>query len=257
MLYQFKSYIKFLWHSTNQHGVHSPFVYDLVTQCFYDKKWYEIYAVLSRYRKQLLKSKKVIEVTDFGQGSRVFSSHKRKVSSIAKIAGITPKRQELLFRLAAYFQSESILELGTSLGLGTIALSKGHKDAEITTVEGCPETAKEAQRMLDKFHASNVHLAIQSFDEFFKENPVKDYDLVYLDGNHHKEMTLSYFHSLLNHNHNDSIFIFDDIHWSKEMNEAWMEITRHPRVTVSIDTFFWGFVFFRTEQPKQHFTIRM
>uniref|UniRef100_UPI00404B6DEF hypothetical protein n=1 Tax=Flavobacterium sp. TaxID=239 RepID=UPI00404B6DEF len=34
------SYLKFLLKSTNQHGVHSPFVFDLVTKCLYqyDKK---------------------------------------------------------------------------------------------------------------------------------------------------------------------------------------------------------------------------
>ncbi len=30
-----KSYIKFILHSKNEHGVHSPFVFDLVTKCFY------------------------------------------------------------------------------------------------------------------------------------------------------------------------------------------------------------------------------
>ena len=39
--------------------------------------------------------------------------------------------------------------------------------------------------------------------------------------------------------------------------EAWEEIKKHPKVTITIDTFFWGFVFFRTEtKHKEHFTIR-
>lgn len=37
MLFQIKSYLKFLWNSKNEHGVHSPFVFYLVTKCFYDK----------------------------------------------------------------------------------------------------------------------------------------------------------------------------------------------------------------------------
>lgn len=257
MLYQIKAYIKFLARSTNQHGVHSPFVYDLVTRCFNDSKWYETYASLAAYRNQLSKSKKVIEVTDFGEGSRVFSSNKRKVASIAKIAGIAPKRQELLYRIVTYLQPGSVLELGTSLGLSTIAMVKGNSDAKITTVEGCPETAKEALRMLQEHNAANVNLVVQSFEDFFKENTSTNYDLVYLDGNHNKAKTLSYFRFLLNHANNDSLFIFDDIHWSPDMTAAWKEIAAHPKVTVSIDTFYWGLVFFRKEQPKQHFTIRV
>ena len=62
---------------------------------------------------------------------------------------------------------------------------------------------------------------------------------------------------LLPKTHNDSIFIFDDINWSKGMQEAWNKIKAHPQVSVSIDTFFWGMVFFRKEQVKEHFKIRV
>ncbi len=54
-----------------------------------------------------------------------------------------------------------------------------------------------------------------------------------------------------------SVFIFDDIYWSKPMSEAWAIIINHPKVTVSIDTFYWGIVFFRKEQVKEHFTVRV
>ena len=84
-----------------------------------------------------------------------------------------------------------------------------------------------------------------------------EFDLIFIDGNHQKEATLSCFENLLPKAHNDTIFIFDDINWSKDMTEAWEAIKKHPKVTVSIDTFFWGFVFLRTEQAKEHFTIRL
>ncbi|MEJ7676870.1 MAG: hypothetical protein WKG06_03130 [Segetibacter sp.] len=54
-----------------------------------------------------------------------------------------------------------------------------------------------------------------------------------------------------------SVFIFDDIHWSKEMEEAWKYIQQHSAVTLTIDLFFIGIVFFRREQKvPQHFVIR-
>ena len=110
-----KSYLKFLWNSKNEHGVHSPFVFDLVTKCFYDKKSKPEYLVLKNYRTSLLENKETIEVNDFGAGSRVFKSNKRQVSKIASTAGISPKRAELLYRIVNYFQPESVLEIGTSL----------------------------------------------------------------------------------------------------------------------------------------------
>ena len=56
---------------------------------------------------------------------------------------------------------------------------------------------------------------------------------------------------------NDSVWIFDDIHWSVAIEEAWEIIKQHPKVKVTIDTFQWGLVFFRSEQAKEHFTIRV
>ena len=148
MFYILKSYLKFILNSTNQHGVHSPFVFDLVTKCFYDKTKYPEYSILKEYRKSLLANKKSIEVTDFGAGSKVFKSNTRVISQIAKNAGISQKRAELLFRITNYFQPKNILEIGTSLGLATIALSLGNKNSKIITLEGCPNTLNQCQLQL-------------------------------------------------------------------------------------------------------------
>lgn len=256
MWYLLVSYLKYLSRSTNQHGVHSPFVYQLVTQCFYDKKKHSQYNTLRQHRNALLTNKESIQVTDFGAGSRVFSGDLRKISKIAKNAGISFKRQQLLFRMVNYLQPKTILELGTSVGLGTMSLALGNQNTKIQTVEGCPNTANVAKANFEKFSIENIQLNVKTFDSFFEEN-TKAFDMVYIDGNHNKEHTLNYFNQLLDHVHNDTVLIFDDIYWSKGMTEAWNSIRHHKKVTVSIDTFQWGIVFFRKEQPKQHFVIRL
>ena len=298
MFHLIKAYFRFLLRSTNQHGVHSPFVYGLVTRCFYDRKKYPSYGILKDYRRSLLKDRRVISVTDFGAGSRVFKSSERTVSEIAKNAGISPKRARLLNRLVRYLQVEKALELGTSLGLGTAAIAAGNK-VQVNSIEGCPETAQIAAEKSREFNLNNIHLKVGKFEEVLEDrenskfphtgasaaspnseenaklttdnsepttgNPqptnykqqTPDYDLIYIDGNHQKEATLRYFKQLLLRVHNDSVMIFDDIHWSKEMEEAWEEIKQHESVKVTIDTFQWGLVFFRREQEKEHFVIRL
>lgn len=262
MVFQIKSYLQFLWHSKNEHAVHSPFVFNLITKCFYDKKSKPEYSILKEYRKALLTNKNSIEVTDFGAGSKVFKSNTREISKIAKTAGISPKRAELLFRIVHYFQPSSILEIGTSLGLATSALSLGSRSvgtkAKITTLEGCPETAKIAQNQFRQFGLTNINSVVTEFNSYlsdFKLSPF-DFHLIYFDGNHSKKATVDYFELLLPSITNDSVWIFDDIHWSPEMEEAWEIIKNHPKVKVTIDTFQWGLVFFRREQEKQHFVIR-
>lgn len=256
-MYQIIQYIKFLLASTNQHGVHSPFVYLLITECFYNKKTQQSYKALHKYREALYSTKKTITVSDFGAGSRVFKSNKREVSKIAKTAGITTKRAQLLNRLVPYLEIKNSLELGTSLGLATAALSTNNPHTKITTIEGCPETAAVAQAQFNTFKLNNIQLIVDHFTEALPKVTSEKFDLIYMDGNHQKEATLNYFETLLPTTHNNSLIIFDDIHWSEAMTEAWEVIKQHPKVTVTIDTFYWGFVFFRKEQVKEHFTIRL
>jgi predicted O-methyltransferase YrrM len=259
MFFQIKSYLQFIWFSKNEHAVHSPFVFNLLTKCFYDKKFKSEYVILKKYRNELLQNKNTISVTDFGAGSKVFKSNRRQISQIAKTAGISPKRAELLFRIANYFQPDTILEIGTSLGLATSALALGNSNASITTLEGCPETAALAQLQLQKFDCNNVESSVTEFNNFLQncQHKTAKYQMIYFDGNHSKKATLEYFELLLPTITNETVWIFDDIHWSPEMEEAWKMIKNHPKVIVTIDTFQWGLVFFRQEQPKQHFVIRI
>ena len=262
MLFQIESYLKFLWKSKNEHAVHSPFVFNLLTKCFYDRKPKPEYAILKKYRKTLLENKNFIEVTDFGAGSKVFKSNKRQICKIAQTAGISPKRAELLFRVTNYFQPKNILEIGTSLGLATSALALGNTNAKVVTLEGCPQTANQCQLQLKNFNFNNVDSVITEFQSYLEDiklrlkTETEEFDLIYFDGNHSKKATLAYFELLLPTINNDSVWIFDDIHWSEEMEEAWEIIKKHPKVKVTIDTFQWGFVFFRREQEKEHFIIR-
>ena len=259
MKHIFKSYLKFFWQSKNEHGVHSPFVFDLVTKCFHDKTIYPEYEILKNYRNSLLENKNTIEVTDFGAGSRVFKSNTREVYKITKTAGITSKNAELLFRIVRYFKPQNVLEIGTSLGLATSALSLGNVKSKITTLEGCPNTLHVAQKQFEEFGFKNITSINTEFSCYLKNYQLSiiNYQLIYFDGNHSKEATLEYFELLLPTINNETVWIFDDIHWSPAMEVAWEVIKNHPKVTVTIDTFQWGFVFFRTQQLKEHFVIRV
>ncbi|TGV04403.1 O-methyltransferase [Flavivirga rizhaonensis] len=256
-MYQIIQYIKFLVKSTNQHGVHSPFVFNLVTKCFYDKTNYDAYKHILNYIKDLLKNRTSITVSDLGAGSQVMKQKERSISSMAKNAGSTNKRAKLLYRLVNYFNPKTILELGTSLGISTHVMSLADQETKITTIEGCPNISEFSKANFKKSNLSNIDIKTGDFNNVINQLLPNNYDLVFFDGNHQKEATLEYFETLLQTTNNGSIFIFDDIYWSKGMTEAWESIKQHPKVTVTIDTFFWGFVFFRKEQVKEHFVIRV
>ena len=110
----------------------------------------------------------------------------------------------------------------------------------------------------EKLKRKNIQLLKGEFDHTIPQalDQLKQVDLVYFDGNHRKGPTLSYFEKCLARSNEQSIFIFDDIHWSREMNEAWKIIQAHPSVTSSIDLFQLGIVFFRPRLNVEHFVIK-
>lgn len=259
MLFQFLTFLKYFWKSGNAHSVHSPFVFLLYTKGFKSTPPAnkERLQRINQYKNSLYGDKRVIEVTDFGAGSRVFNSNTREISKIAKTAGISAKNGQHLMNLIHYLKPNSILEIGTSLGISTAYMALAAPQSPIVTLEGCKETACIAQKQFKDYKLDNIDLVVGNFEDTLpKVLAEKHFDLVFFDGNHQKKPTLQYFDSCLNCATEKSVFIFDDIHWNSEMEDAWNLIKKNPKVTVSIDTFQWGLVFFRSEQAKQDFTLR-
>ncbi len=240
------------------HGIHSPFVFDLLTNIIKDTTPFYAFDDIDKLRDKLLSSDKKILIKDYGAGSKYNTSNIRKVKDIVRHSAINKKYGELLFRLVNYFKPQTLLELGTSLGLGSLYLAMPDSKSILYTIEGCEETAKIARQNFKNSGIDNIKLSTGNFDNKLPEvlKKIKKLDFVFFDGNHKKQPTLSYFRQCLSHITPDTVFIFDDIHWSKEMDEAWNEIKEHKKVTVTIDLFFLGLVFFRQEIAKQNFVIK-
>lgn len=241
------------------HGMHSPFVFDFIIKVLNDRTIYPEYERLEALRNQLLNDNTVLEVEDFGAGSSVSKTNKRTISSIAKNAAKPKKFGQLLFRMAKYYQPATILELGTSLGITTSYLSLAKPNARLITMEGSKEIADAAERNLRNLEIRNTEIKEGNFDDTLSSvvRGLSSVDFVFIDGNHRKEPTERYFQHLLSKINNDSILVFDDIHWSSEMEAAWETIKDHEAVRCTIDLFFIGIVLFRKEfKEKQHFVIR-
>jgi predicted O-methyltransferase YrrM len=247
------------------HGVHSPFVYDLVRKVFCDRSVDPEWGAIEGLRRRLLKNEGVLEGEDLGAGSVLDASQvrgtprARKVADIARHAAKPARLGRLLFRLARYYRPAVVMELGTSLGLSTAYLAAGALGGRVWTIEGSAAVAERAVGHLAELGLEGVEVVTGNFDVVLapllgRTGPV---DLAFVDGNHRCEPTLRYFDILMRHSGVSSMLIFDDIHWSAEMERAWAEIKADPRVMMTIDLFFLGLVVRRDEfKVKQDFTIR-
>ena len=248
-------YLHYILNAKNEHGIHSPFVFDLYTNIIKDKNPFYMFGPIESLRAKMYISNDEIAVEDMGTGK----SGKRKISSIAKSSLKAPKYGQLLFRLLNHFECKNVLELGTSLGITTCYLATFSKAANVITLEGCKNISDIAKSNFQKLNLNNIELITGSFDNTL--NPalekLESVDFVFIDGNHKYQPTLDYFNLCLEYIHESSILVFDDIHWSNEMEAAWAVIKKHQRVTCTIDLFEVGIVFFKKELKKSSFSLFM
>jgi predicted O-methyltransferase YrrM len=254
-----KKYLHYYLTASNGkgHGVHSPFVFDFIKNVLNDKKKYESYNAIEALRKDLKKDDTTIDVRDFGAGSLSVPSRQKKVRDIARAFLKPQKYAQLLFRIAQYYKPATAIELGTSLGITTAYLAAA--SPKVYTMEGSAEVAAIAGNNFNILGYNNTEIIEGNFDITLPLllSKLQKVHLAFIDGNHRKIPTLNYFDQLLNHSTESTILIFDDIHWSADMEAAWEEIKSHPEVTLTIDLFFIGLVFFKKDfRSKQHFTIR-
>ena len=283
-------FTRFYFRAKTQYNVHSPFVFDFVQNVLEDDRTFYVFKETDILRGELLASKDVIEVEDFGAGSVVDGLKKtRKVSSIAGSA-LSPAFQcEWFFRICELYKPLTVIELGTSLGVSTLHLAEGSpRAAKIFTLEGSAEIARLARRNFDwfydtfrktglkhndpdvlrfdryaqnfstEFEKNKINIVVGRFENTLPEvlNSIKTLDLAFIDGNHRRVPTLEYFEQCLEKTDENTVLIFDDVHWSEDMETAWETIKAHPRVRLSIDLFWCGIVFFRNENhEKEHFDL--
>jgi predicted O-methyltransferase YrrM len=257
--HQIISYVKYLLQAKGPHGTHSPFIFSFINEVLKDKRQFYAFEEIENLRSELLQNNTTIEIEDFGAGSLHNKNNTRRISEIAKNAGRSKKHGELLFRIANYFELNNVLELGTSLGLGTSYLAKAREKSQIITIEGCPAIREQAVKNFEQIGLTNINAYLGNFDDILQNvlSSHPKFDLIFIDGNHRKIPTLKYFEILKQSIHQNSLIIFDDIHWSAEMTEAWNKIKKDHKVKVSIDLFQFGLVFFMKEvKEKQDFILR-
>lgn len=251
-------FFRYLLKSGNRHSLHSPFVYDFYEEVIRSKDLpFDSKEIELRFN-HLKADKRVIEVKDLGAGSKFGNGKTKKVGQISRASSKSGKWAAVLARIVLKYNYRTVIELGTSVGFTTTYLSRSVSYGKVYTFEGCPETLKVAKENFKLLNCDNVVPILGDIDQTLKTvlQQVDRVDLVFFDANHQYDATMKYFHRCLEKADENSCFVFDDIYWSEGMKKAWGEIKLHPKVTLSLDFFQIGIVFFRPKQPRQNFVLR-
>ena len=236
--------------------MHSAFVFELYSALL--KKSEIDFESIVHIRKKYGLDSRTISVTDFGAGAKSSKNRIRKIKDIIRFSSKNKIYYELISKLIHFQKYTKIIELGTSLGIGSSYLAQASADVELYTFEGCPETLKIAQETFDNLGLKNISGIVGNIDITLPAflTTISHFDLAYIDANHRYEPTMAYFEQLKVKAKPHSCIVFDDIYWSADMTRAWKDIKADPAVSISLDFFEIGIVFFRKEIAKQDFVLK-
>lgn len=259
--FQTTSFLAYWLRAVNEHALHPPFVFTVYTKAIKagTESPQEEFRKIESFRQKLLHDHSFIEITELGAGSSLTASRRRKVSEIARHSLTRASFSRLLFRLIRHLNAQTILEFGTSLGVNTLYLSAAAPGGKVYTLEGCPQTARLARQAFNSWMLKNILLKEGAIDQTLPAllQTTQKLDAAYLDANHTYEATLHYFKSLLPYLHDNSFVVVDDIYWSAGMKKAWDEIQQHDRVSLSIDLYDAGILFFKPGLQKAHYILQV
>lgn len=257
--WQAYSFLNYRKNSVTRYKIHSPFVFKLINEVFRDRSSNKELAELNLVHKKYRRRKDWIETVDFGAraGKKKKTHRKTVVGKLVRQRGHNRHQLDFLYRMSRYFKPATMLEFGTAAGISTLYLCKGNPEGRMITMEGCMGLASVAEKSFKK-RDLDVQLEIGNFDGMIENisSDIDQLDMVFFDGNHRKKPTVRYFNTCAKLATEDSVFMFDDIHWSKDMEKAWEIIKKDKRVSITIDLYWIGLVFFKTGVAKQDFVIR-
>jgi predicted O-methyltransferase YrrM len=253
-LYPLFSYFHYWLVKEDPYAIQSPFVFDIYNGLLgHVQGSKDSYLDIEKFRSSLLASKQIIQIEDFGAGSKRLKKADRKVSSVTKYSTSSRKYSLLYQFFCNKTPAEVVFELGTCVGINTQYFSQSTKGT-LYTFEGAEELWKKAQEFPN---SGNTHFILGNLAHSLPYilEKIHEVDFALVDANHTFEATVEYFELLLPKIKETSIIAIADIHWSKEMYKAWKHIQTNSKVIISLDFYECGILFFDKRLNKSHYIL--
>jgi len=185
------------------------------------------------------------------------ASPQSTINKIIDKEAILPKKGALLFRLVNHFKSEHILQIGVKSGLSTLYLTSHRKNIQCIALEDTPMFSSIAKYVFEKGARNPIDLRIGEYKDMivqaFADMPKVDF--IFFDTFSKQYDNTWLFNESLNYVYGGTVFVFDEIKANRKMRDFWKEVCKHPDVTVTIDLFYMGIVFFNKKLHKRNYTV--
>lgn len=259
-IHRTRAIFAFYRRALTKYQLHSPFVFGLADAVLEDRRLFYAYRDVEAVRDAMRKRQTVLSVEDFGTGAgdQTKVVQEKTLGWLVRRSASSPEQGRRLFRLANWAKPTTILELGTATGISAMYLASAAREATFISLEGSAALAGVARENLALLGLKNTTVLSGEFGETLPQalSSLSSLDFVYFDGNHRPIPTLQYFEQCLPFAHDQTVFVFDDIHWSPGMTEAWRQLQAHPRTTLTVDLYDLALVFINPDfKEKQHLSV--
>jgi predicted O-methyltransferase YrrM len=176
----------------------------------------------------------------FSYRSPAIGASRRSGRHLAQIASIRPPWGRFLLRLVRELHPKSCIELGGAIGISAAYQGAGlelNGAGRLLSIEGAPELAGHARQTLAGLGLERVEVVEGRFEDVLEPllPDAAPVDLAYLDAGKGRDQNVALFEQLLPHLSPRAVVVMDDIHWSRDMNLAWRDLSSHPSVALSVD----------------------
>lgn len=230
-------YWGYFFQSTDLHGIHSPFIYQFSEFCFYHKR------------------EKRIQYIEIQRSKMLMSSGKLRDYSISKFTDrftLDAKYCFALHRISHFLNVSTINEYGLTVGIETNYLLEYALNQKKQSVN---YAYHYSENQVKQFTNETWYKEIVQAPLVSISNP-SPWELHIIHQHDNPDEIWDYADKILKLAHNHTVVILSNIHLTDDHTLNWRRLQNDERTGVSLDLFNMGIIFFRKEQPKEHFTLR-
>jgi len=218
------------------HGVHSPFIYNLITKVIEEKTPYYFFEDIENFRKELLNAE-------------------NPVNTITAKETQPKNYGALLFRLVNFFKCRNVLQIGSSTGLMSLYLALPLRNScECYAMEERVGLLGTILIFAEKYSLTNLHCVEGAYSGNLNQLNTENnpFDLIFINTKGDYEKTFKALNLTEKFIYPETIMVVDNIKRNKSMRKLWQEIKNRSDVRLTIDLLSLGLVFFNPKLHKQN-----